>query len=65
MEKIYKAIKELKEEEEEEDRQSHGNENMHDPCDLWSPRTREQIERDMSDMAREAEKYEEQTLAKT
>ena len=57
MEKIYKAIKELKEEEdeEEEDKQSDGNENFIDPYDYWSPRTRAQYDRDMEEMAREAE----------
>ena len=48
MEKIYKAIKELTKEEMEED-------NMIDPYDYWSPRTRAQYERDMEEMAREAE----------
>ena len=59
MEKIYKAIKELKEEEEEadeeEDKQSDGNENLIDPYDYWSPRTRAQYDRDLEEMAREAE----------
>ena len=42
-------------EEEEEDRQSDGNENLIDPYDYWSPRTRAQYERDLEEMAREAE----------
>ena len=46
---IYRAIKELKEEE-EEDGQSDGNVNMHDPYDIWSPRTRDRYERDMEDI---------------
>ena len=64
---IYRAIEELKEEEEEEeeDGQSDGNENMHDPYDIWSPRTRDRYERDMEDMARDAEEYEKQKSAKT
>ena len=33
---------------EEEDEQSDGNENLHDPYDLWSPRTRAQVERAMA-----------------
>ena len=57
---IYRAIKELKEEEEEEeeeeeDGQSDGNQNLHDPYDLWSPRTRAQYERDMERQAEEEE----------
>ena len=43
------------EESEEEDGQSDGNENLIDPYDYWSPRTRAQYERDMEEMAREAE----------
>ena len=42
------------EESEEEDRQSDGNENLIDPYDYWSPRTRAQYERDMEEIAREA-----------
>ena len=43
------------EEESEEDRQSDGNENLIDPYDYWSPRTRDRYDRDMEEMAREAE----------
>ena len=48
-------VSESESEEEEEDKQSDGNENLIDPYDYWSPRTRDRYDRDMEEMAREAE----------
>ena len=53
MEKIYRAIKELTKEEMEED-------NMTDPYDYMSPKSKAQYDRDMERRAKEAEEEEEE-----
>ena len=53
MEKIYRAIKELTKEEMEED-------NMTDPYDYMSPKSKAQYDRDMERRAKEAEEEEKQ-----